>query len=226
MAPFFMPMHVGSLHRKRSHGHTPFRRGAGPPPHRLPPEPSLDPAALLGKAVERFRVDGHVVGEDQGRPASFPRRLFRAPYHPEPLQIRPARRELVRMEDAGGHPGNPVGGDFDVHAYPSRADVHGGGDAAVGEARVGGGQGRGGRVEEVGGAFRSVAYGVGGGRETEGGQGGVDGGPFVRPTASEGKPLSTMDFRSRGHAVDTELSSRHVYAAFRLHFRESTLLYR
>ena len=130
------------------------------------------------------------------------------------------------MEDAGGHPGNPVGGDFDVHAYPSRADVHGGGDAAVGEARVGGGQGRGGRVEEVGGAFRSVAYGVGGGRETEGGQGGVDGGPFVRPTASEGKPLSTMDFRSRGHAVDTELSSRHVYAAFRLHFRESTLLYR
>jgi hypothetical protein len=38
--------------------------------------------------------------------------------------------------------------------------------------------------------------------------------------------LSPMDFRCRGHAVDAEESSRHVYAAFRLHFRESTLLYR
>jgi hypothetical protein len=130
------------------------------------------------------------------------------------------------MEDAGGHPGNPVGGDFDVHAYASRADIHRGGDAAVGEARVGGGQGRGGGVEEVGGAVRSVTYGVGGGGESEGRQGGVYGGTFVRPTASEGKPLSPMDFRARGHAVDAEESSRHVYAAFRLHFRESTLLYR
>jgi hypothetical protein len=32
----------------------------------------------------------------------------------------------------------------------------------------------------------------------------------VRPTASEGKPLIPMDFRCRGHAWDTELSSRHV----------------
>ena len=127
------------------------------------------------------------------------------------------------MKDAGGHPGNPVGGDFDVHAYASRADVHRGGDAAVEQARVGRRQGRGSGVEEVGGAVRSVTYGVGGGGESERRQGGVDRGTFVRPTASEGKPLSPMDFRTRGHAVDTEVSSRHVYAAFRLHFRESTL---